>query len=52
MCLGFKGDSNPLLIDKTKINKFISEKKLKYYNYKIHKSSFSLPNYLKDLLKI
>ena len=50
--LGFKGDSHPEKIDKTRIKAFCKEKKLKYYSHGIHLNAFCLPNYLKEILGI
>jgi len=51
--LCFKGDSHPKNLDKTKVEAFCAENpKLKFYNYKIHRASMCLPNYLKDYLNI
>ena len=50
--LCFKGDSHPSKIDKARIDEFETKNNLKYYNYKIHHASISLPNYLKDTLGI
>ena len=49
-CLGFKGDAHPDKIDKARITEFEKEQKLKYYNYKMHHASLTLPNYIRDIL--
>jgi spermidine synthase len=49
-CLGFKGDSHPTKIDKPRIKEFIKEAKLRYYNYGMHKGSFRLPGYVREML--
>ena len=52
MSLGccFKGDSHPKKIDRELIRDFSEVHKLKYYNYGMHMSSLSLPNYLRETL--
>lgn len=48
--MGFKGDSHPTKIDKTRVKNFNKENKLKYYNYGMHLGSFRLPTYVRDML--
>ncbi len=49
---GIKGDLNPKTIDKdVKIDAFVEEKGLRYYNADIHRGSFATPNFVKTLLK-
>jgi spermidine synthase len=46
----FKGDVHPLKIDKTRVDAFTKQHKLKYYRHKVHKAAFSLPPYLLDTI--
>lgn len=48
---GFKGDLDPLKIkDVAKVDKFVQDKNLRYYNSDIQTASFALPNFVKDLV--
>ena len=46
----FKDDVHPTKLDKQRVKDFEKLNKLKYYNYKVHKAAFCLPNFLKDTL--
>jgi len=49
---GIKGNLNPKTIDKdVKIDAFVEEKGLRYYNADVHRGSFATPNFVKTLLK-
>jgi len=48
---GIKGDLDLLKIaDVAKVDKFVKEKKLRYYNSDIQIASFALPNFVKELI--
>jgi len=54
-CLGFKGVAHPNKIDKERVKKFVADqnekpRKLRYYNYKMHFATCTLPNYIRDIL--
>ena len=45
------GAVNPTEIDDDKVNSFVETHGLRYYNPEIHRASFALPGFVKDLLK-
>lgn len=49
-CLGFKGDSHPKKIDKERVKAFTKAAKCRYYNHGMHFATFTLPNYVRDIL--
>lgn len=48
--MGVKGAQDPMNIDENAVADFVEKKHLKYYNEQIHKASFMLPNFVKDML--
>ena len=51
--LCFKGESHPDRLDKEKVKAFMADNgSLRYYNYKVHKASMCLPQYIKDYIGI
>ena len=50
--LCFKGDAHPDNVSKDRIKAFTSKNEMKYYNYKIHKASTVLPQYLKNFMGV
>ncbi len=48
--LASKGNVDPRNVDPESIALFEHKHPLQYYNYKVHKASFALPNYLKEML--
>ena len=50
---GVKGESSPFEINEKSdlIDSFVHSESLKYYNFHIHKASFALPNFVKQMLK-
>ena len=48
--LCFKGESHPDKLNKDRIKAFEKANNFKYYNYKVHRAAFCLPNYLKEYI--
>ena len=38
-------------LDKHRIDRFVAERKLRYYSYDVHKASFILPQFVKDIIR-
>lgn len=48
--MAVKGEFNPQKIDAAKVDAFVREAKLKYYNAAIHGAAFALPGFVQEML--
>jgi len=48
----FKENVHPLDINKERVKAFEKAHNLNYYNFKVHNSAFSLPNYVQEALLV
>ena len=49
---GIKNGIKPSNIDMNEVESFVKAKELKYYNEQIHKASFALPSFVKEMISI